>query len=322
MLLAARQPGGPSRRRGCTALCASADLHTWEVRAPFWAPRLYFTHECPDLFRLGDWWYLLFSEFSEANLTRYRMSRSLAGPWLTPPDDAFDGRAFYAAKTASDGAHRYLFGWCASREGERDDGRWQWGGNLVVHELTARADGTLAVRPPEGVVAAFHQPVELAPEQKPALGEPCDHAICLTAPGSFVCEPVGPQPTCGKLTVTVHAQEHTRGCGLALCLSDDLEKGYYIRVEPQQQRLVFDLWPRPGDRPFVTGIERPLAVTPGEPLTLTVLLDGSVCVVYAGGQVALCARLYDLQQANARRWGVFVQQGAAEFDALGAWTLG
>ena len=61
---------------------------------------LYFTHECPDLFRMGEWWYLVFSEFSERCVTRYRMARSLAGPWLAPAEDTFDGRAFYAAKTA------------------------------------------------------------------------------------------------------------------------------------------------------------------------------------------------------------------------------
>ena len=82
MLLAARLKAGPSRRRGCTGLCTSKDLVTWEVKRPFYAPDLYFTHECPDLFMMGDWWYLLFSEFSDSCVTRYRMARSLSGPWL------------------------------------------------------------------------------------------------------------------------------------------------------------------------------------------------------------------------------------------------
>ena len=76
MLLAARLKDGPSRRRGCTALCTSTDLRTWRVAEPLYAPGLYFTHECPDLFRMGDWWYLLFSEFTE------RASRATA--WRGP----------------------------------------------------------------------------------------------------------------------------------------------------------------------------------------------------------------------------------------------
>ena len=80
---------------------------------------LYFTHECPDLFKMGDWWYLLFSEFTDLVRTRYRMSRSLSGPWIIPERDDFDGHAFYAAKTASDGNKRFIFGWNPTREGEK-----------------------------------------------------------------------------------------------------------------------------------------------------------------------------------------------------------
>jgi len=81
MLLAARvKKNLPSNRRGCTALCASRDLQKWEVREPFWEPGLYYTHECPDLFKMGDWWYFLYSTFSERFVTHYRMSRSLKGP--------------------------------------------------------------------------------------------------------------------------------------------------------------------------------------------------------------------------------------------------
>ena len=122
MLLAAREKEGPDNRRGCIALMTSPDLETWEVKPPFWAPRLYYTHECPDLFRWDDFWVLVYSTFSERNVTHYRLSKSLAGPWLAPENDTFDGRAFYAAKTAGHGDRRYVFGWNPTREDERDEG--------------------------------------------------------------------------------------------------------------------------------------------------------------------------------------------------------
>ncbi|MFH1084730.1 MAG: glycoside hydrolase, partial [Chloroflexota bacterium] len=129
MLLAARKQQGPSRHRGLVALATSPDLRAWTVEEPFWAPDLYYTHECPDLFRWGDWWYLVYSTFSERCVTHYRISRSPRGPWLAPANDTFDARAYYAAKTAGDGARRYAFGWLPTRQGERDDGAWQWGGD-------------------------------------------------------------------------------------------------------------------------------------------------------------------------------------------------
>ena len=77
MLVTARLDRGPSDRRGCIALCASRDLVDWEYREPFWAPSSDYSHECPDLFRLGDRWYLVYSVFSEERVTRYRVSESL-----------------------------------------------------------------------------------------------------------------------------------------------------------------------------------------------------------------------------------------------------
>ncbi len=314
MLLAARLRTGPSRRRGCTALCVSKDLKTWETRPPFWAPGLYFTHECPDLFTLGDWHYLVFSEFSQSCQTRYRMSRSLDGPWLTPPDgsDTFDGRAFYAAKTASDGQRRFLFGWNATREGERDYAGWQWGGNLAVHELAQEADGTLSVRAPDTIDRAF-------PSTRDAifaatLGA-CDvdtdaKAAALSAPGAFACALAGDLPERCKITTVVSFAPGTRACGLTLRASEDFESGYYVRLEPNENRLVFDAWPRPGDQSFMMGLSRPLALKPDTPLELKAFVDGSVCEIYANGKVALSARLYNLKTGQ---WGVFVEEGAARF---------
>jgi beta-fructofuranosidase len=80
MLIAARHSEGPERRRGVVAQCTSKDLMTWEYTDPFWDPRRYITHECPDVFSWGDWWYMVYSEFSETFTTRYRMAKSPDGP--------------------------------------------------------------------------------------------------------------------------------------------------------------------------------------------------------------------------------------------------
>ncbi len=328
MLLAARLRRGPSRRRGCTALCASKDLARWEVREPLYAPGLYYTHECPDLFRMGEWWYLVFSEFSEGTQTRYRMAQRLDGPWVAPTVDTFDGRAHYAAKTVSDGARRYLCGWNATRADERDDQTWQWGGNLAVHEVWQRSDGTLAVRPPESVLTAFHRkrPFALTPglsEAPDQSAEITSDSATLRAPGSFGCAVAGSMPERCLITVRVRFDQHTQGCGIVLRASEDLEQGYYIRLEPEWQRLVFDTWPRAGDTPYMLGLERPLALAPGREVTLQVLVEGSVCEVYAGGEDgvpyrAMSTRMYNLPTG---RWGVFVQQGAARFEGISLATM-
>jgi beta-fructofuranosidase len=311
MLVCARLKSGPSRRRGCTALCTSKDLQHWQVQPqPFYAPGLYHTHECPDLFRMGEWWYLFFSEYSEQCVTRYRMSRSLAGPWLTPACDTCDGRAFYAAKTAGNGAKRYLFGWNPTRETNKDYHPWQWGGALAAHELWQKPDGALAVRPPQQVLQAFS--VARTRTFQPGPGESLisSREIELNAAGSWACASAGLLPSSCKIGATVAFEADTRGCGLVLRASEDFEKGYYIRLEPAQQRLVFDAWPRPGDQPFMIGLERNIHLEPGVPVQMTVLVEDTICEVYVNGEAAMSARMYDLVAGN---WGVFVQQGKARF---------
>ena len=311
MLLAARKTVGPNRNRGCTALAASPDLETWEVREPFWAPDEYYTHECPDLFRIGDWWYLVYSTFSERSVTHYRMSRSLQGPWLAPANDTFDGRAYYAAKTASDGERRFVFGWLPTRIDEKDDGRWQWGGNLVVHEIQQQVDGTLTVYMPDTIAAQFSQPVKLDP--KPILGTWIveNDVITASAVGRFSALALGAMPDQCLIEATITYTKGTANCGLILRMDDDLNSYYQVRLEPANQRLVIDHWPRPGDQPFM--LECPLALAPNKPVNLRAIAEGTCLVVYANDQVALSCRMYE---HHGGKLGLFVTEGEATFQNL------
>ncbi len=317
MLLAARLKEGPSRRRGCTALYASKDMAHWELKEPFYAPDLYFTHECPDLFQMGEWWYLVFSEFSQACVTRYRMARSPSGPWLTPAEDTFDGHAFYAAKTASDGERRYLFGWNPTRSEGKDSGAWNWGGNLVVHELRQRPDGTLAVDIPATVRNYFANERPLHWERGLKTALPSGEEARLEARGVFRCLSAGRLPEMALLQATAVFQGAAGGFGLMLRSSADFESGYFLRLEPQRGRLVFDSWPRPGEIPFQAESERPLLLREGQPIRLTVYVDGSICEAYVDGQVALSTRMYD---HPAGEWGVFVQDGDVTFSEVGLFS--
>lgn len=313
MLLAARLKAGPSRRRGCTALCSSTDLARWHVCEPLWTPALYYTHECPDVFRMGDWWYLVFSEFSEACVTRYRMSRSLHGPWLAPANDTFDGRAFYAAKTAANGERRFLFGWNPTREGETDDGRWQWGGHMVVHQLRQQSDGTLTIDMPAAVRQAMRIPQPVAFTAGVGAFAAKGASVQLDSPHAFSCAAAGALPAACRITARVTFAEGARNFGLMLRTSDDFEAGYTIRFEPAMQRMAFDLWPRAGDKPAMCELERPIRLQAGVPLDIEVLIDGTVCEVYAGGTVAMSARLYNHPSGQ---WGVFAGEGDVRFEQV------
>jgi len=315
LLLAARGQEGPSRNRGFVALATSPDTASWRGQEPLGAPDRYYTHECPDLFSIGDWWYLVYSTFSEGTVTHYRMSRDPRGPWIAPPDDAFDTRAYYAAKTAGDGQLRYLFGWLATREGETDDGRWQWGGDLVVHEIRQRDDGTLGVSLPRSVGDGLSNLRPLAP--RAVLGQwRVDGDKAMTdAAQRYSATHLGAMPSCCLLEAKVHLGQGATAAGMLLRADERLDSYYQIRIEPHRQRVVIDRWPRPGDEAFM--LERPLGLAPGEDIDLRVLVDGSCLVVYVNRDIALSCRMYDHSDGG---WGLFAQDGGVSFSGLNCRT--
>lgn len=309
MLLAARIKSGPSQRRGITALATSKDLAAWEIRPPFWTPGLYFTHECPDMFRMGEWWYLVYSTFTERHITHYRMSRTLDGPWVAPANDSFDGRAFYAAKTASDGRRRFAFGWNPTRTGETDTGAWNWGGHLVVHEVFQQPDGSLTVDAPPEVAAAFGRAQPLEPQPQMGAWQINHDSLSVSAPDSFAWCSLGDMPDPCMIETTIRWQAGTRGIGLALRTDATLDQGYLLRLEPGRGQFVLDRFPRPGDEPPV--IARPARLAESGGAHLRVLVEDSAIVAYLNHEVALSARGYN-HRAN-RGAGLFVSEGQAAF---------
>lgn len=305
MLVTARHAHGPERRRGVIAQCVSYDLRSWEPAEPFWDPRRYLAHECPEVFEWNGWWYLVYSEFSESFTTRYRVSRSLHGPWNVPENDTLDGRAYYAAKSAARDGRRFFFGWISSREGSTDDGDWQWAGTLSILEAEQNSDGTLRFHPPRELLETFDRGVG-------GLAS----ATVLSAPDGYsdLVLP-GTAPTTFRVQAEFDIAPDTTECGLLLRASADGGEAYVLRLEPRRNRLVFDRWPRrrtggeqwqiSGDVPFAIELERPVLLEPGRHRLDVVVVD-DLCVAAVDGAVTLSTRLYDRTEGAV---GAFVGEG-------------
>lgn len=320
MLLAARRRDEPYRRSGLVARLESDDLVTWRDASPLWEPHRFITQECPDVFQWGGWWYLVYSEFSDAFCTRYRIATSPDGPWLAPADDTVDGRAFYASKTLALDGERYFVGWIASKEGDRDDGAWQWAGTMATLQAHQRVDGSLRFDLPEAVKAAYSDEDDVTSAFRPRNGaDPTVGAGAATRYASWV----GPElPTEALVSMDIDLAADTKSLGLLLRTSDDTEDGYALRLEPDRNRLILDRWPRGstgteqwqilGDVPHAVELERAVQLAPGRH-RVDIHLDGDVCVAVVDGSVALSTRLYD---RPAGRVGLFVQDGAFTLERL------
>ncbi|MNC80023.1 hypothetical protein D3C75_1326780 [compost metagenome] len=66
-------------------------------------------------------------------------------------------------------------------------------------------------------------------------------------------------------------------------------------------------------------LERPLKLQPEQEYELKVFIDGTICEIYVGGDVAMSARMYDIQHGKL---ALFVSQGAAEFSRVKIETVG
>ncbi|MCC7206023.1 MAG: DUF4975 domain-containing protein, partial [Anaerolineae bacterium] len=226
-------------------------------------------------------------------------------------NDTFDGRAFYAAKTASDGVRRFVFGWVPTRTGENDTGSWNWGGSLVVHEVFQQPDGSLLVSVPPEVTAHFAQPVVFQPQPMIGTWRVGADTLQTDTAGTFAWCKLAEMPDPCCIEATVRCTDDTRGCGLVLRGDAGLDRGYVLRIEPFRQRITFERFPRPGDEPPI--IERSIVVTSHQPIRLRVFAEGSVIVAYVDDRVALSTRGYEHVDGVC---GVFVSEGKAAFSGL------
>lgn len=321
MLIAGRLKNkDPIDSKGVTLVAFSSDLTQWEVsRLPFYAPHAYFTHECPDLFKMGDWWYLVFSEFTDKVVTTYRMSRSPYGPWITPKVNNFDGHAFYAAKSVWDGRRRILFGWNCIKQGERDNAPWQWGGTIIPHEIVQAKDGTLYVRCPDEVRNSYSLSCQIADGFR--MGDICEKDGEYTMSGEGKCvQMFGEMPKNCKIELFFRTEDDRGDFGVILRESDDLGKYYVVRFEPKFNRMAFDKFPREENtRHIQIDVERYCPIAIGEENKLTLIAEDSVLEVYVNDRVAMSTRMFDFRRGN---FGVYTHNIGVAFRNISIFRSG
>ncbi len=256
---------------------------------------------------------------------------------MDPKTDSFDGRAFYAAKSCGDGNHRYLFGWNPTRtqntwnfdpdpnhEGY-DYKTYDWGGTLIPHEIYAREDGTLAVRPNPALkeVLTIQNDVKWAPMNGAwEIGETSAVVDTPYAYASALSENDVPHQGCLAFDFTF--SEGTERFAVALQVDEEFARGYYFYLDPKRQRLEYKSAIRMHEQggwtfQYDVELERPLELIPGKTYSMEIYIDESVMEVYVGGTTALSVRAYDLHD---RKFGLAVSDGKVRFENIQLTTMG
>jgi len=263
------KPGGPQESgRAVQGLLVSDDLKTWQQQPPIPGGR---GEECPDLFKIGDTWYLLGGG-------RYVSGKASTGPFTEPKHSVIDFPGVYAGKRMFDGKRQIWVGWAWDGPGQTDaavagEGVLSWGGFMCLpRELYPIGEGELGCRPAREIVA-LHSRLE-------AEAAPEGDSIPLSRDGMVEC---------------------------SLDLAPGAEAQLAVRQQPDGRAYRLIVRPDKGEVAFATPasewVRRGCRIDGSRPLMLRVFLDGSIMECFVNDTYAITRRVYDLDGGIARVTG-------------------
>lgn len=244
-------------RHACVGLCKSKDLYEWEYCKPLYAPQAHEgTYECPDMFQMGDWYYLIYSNANYNKTTHYVKSRSIYGPWLMPEDDTIDSFLFYAGRTAYNGEERYIAAWNPERTGKdyamelgvddvakmemlqyEDFSPFGYAGDMVIHRLGQKKNGDLTCSPVPTVRNCFNKRISFEFHQLQGnQWEINENNASVKSRGRYSCALACKLPECYFCSLKLRVNGHEAGIVLG---TDEtfISQGLFLTFQPGKGRV-------------------------------------------------------------------------------------
>lgn len=299
----------------CFAHYESEDMKNWEFTERIkmiWDRML----ECPDVFKMGDYWYLVYSESTRTDWSRkvkYMMANSWEelkkcfneGPkW--PADDregVLETRAFYAAKTASNGTDRYIWGWSPFRSGNTihdknlavgAEGEPNWSGALVCHKLVQHENGTLSVAEVPAMAAKYNKPAEVKVMKSEGYADGK-----LTGDAYVLYNRLGYH---NHISFTVETASDADRFGISFVRGTDADRWYSLVFNPEwengRRKVNFEQQGTGENlKWFVNGADGYIFPRPADNVyNIDIYTDNSVVVTYVNGDYGTTQRIYGIQK--------------------------
>ena len=313
MIIATRPQAGGN---GIFAEFVSADMKNWESAGSF--PMVWDRFcECPDVFKMGDWWYLVYSESFQTSWSRkvkYMMADSWENlkkcfndPGANWPKDGregvLDSRAFYAGKTASNGTDRYIWGWCPYRPvddidvrninvGAGDGNEPKWGGALVCHKVLQHEDGTLTLTAVPSLNNKYNKPQTVREMESKGYANGK-----LTGEGAYVLyNRLGYH---NHMSFTVKTAGNTDKFGVSLFRGSDSKKYYTMVFNPEgenDRKINMEQEGAEG-KGFIEAVDSYKFQRPADNVyNIDIYTDNSVFVIYVNDNICYTMRLYGIQK--------------------------
>ncbi|MBA4283836.1 MAG: glycosyl hydrolase [Candidatus Puniceispirillum sp.] len=299
--------------RAVLAQYSSTNLIDWTLEKPFYEDSTTFITECPDVFTMGNYQYLIYSNIDD-RMVHYKYRPLTSNLWITPTNSKLDGIAFYAGRTVFDGTNRYIMGWCPTKNNSSDANNYDWAGSLVTHRLIQHSDGTFGVAITEGVNAKFATAKVLTPLKNVGSSN-SNSNYTLNASGvekSYSLFDRETKPF--KIKTRINATSSTQfGFGFGACSTLNEMYSIVFDLTKNQIRLEKSIKNGSASEVISTLTQLPLAVPANKQFDVTIVSEHSVCVVYINDEIAFTNRIYKM---NQNPWTIFTNNGGVTFSDL------
>lgn len=303
---------------GIVAKFTSTDLKNWTFKGPLYAPHKQWMLECPDLFKMGDKYYLFFSWDC---VTYYAVGKTMNGPFTAPKDNVLDGTnfIFYAAKTAELKGKRYLCGWLGRSQDENfDSGKYQWAGNMLIHQLVQHEDGSLGVKMPESIADYFSVKKEFIPGKTEGNVISGNNSFQLSAKkGEKSAVSLGSREATMLLECDVTIGDNGIA-GFAFGNPKKAFKNYYaLALDAKRNCIHYEGYKLGGFENIVSS--DPIAQTkftfkPGEKHHVTIVAENEIVILYIDDAKVLSSRIYN--SINGADLALFTAESDATFENI------
>ncbi|KLE16238.1 glycoside hydrolase family 32 protein [Clostridium sp. C8] len=301
-------------KMGVIALYTSNDLKEWKDQGVLLSNDMGSDSnmECPTLIKYGDYWYLSFSDQWPDRVVHYRTAKDSKGPFVIPEQDYFDGNGFYAGRMEKDSENLYMFGWTPTKEMYIDSGKYDWAGNLVVHQLKQKETGELYPVPVEDVVKKFSKGTKLNPLAQTETIEKAKNKYSFSGQDYEVL--TFPEISgINKITGKINLSSQNSKFGFMFNVDEENMGDINIVIDSKKNEIQFynlsteDIFNK---KPQST---MPLEVKEGESLEFTLLIDDSIAVLYVNDEAVLSSRMFSMQD---QKWGIFSVDSNIEIEDL------
>ena len=317
MLIASRSTAGIINNnvvpwRAVLAQYSSTNLIDWTLEKPFYEDTSTFMTECPDVFTMGNYQYLIYSNIDD-RMVHYKYRSVTSNLWITPNNSKLDGIAFYAGRSVFDGVNRYVMGWCPTKNNGSDANNYDWAGSLVTHRLVQHTDGTFGLAITDGVSNKFATskvPIILKSIGSSKTND--NYTLISGVEKSYSLFDRETKPF--KIKTKIAAGSSTQfGFGFGACGTQNEIYSIVFDLSNNQIRLEKSIKNGSSSAVISTLTQLPLAVPTNKQFDVSIVSENSVCVVYINDEIAFTNRIYKMSQ---NPWTIFTNNGEVTFSDL------